>query len=83
MHIRKPKYNFIKKSSKLLIFKNNTKMDKLPMNAPNIILKIVTFLFKMMLVVINNMKSKKKFKNNNPSTYIVIPFTNMSIKKTL
>ena len=68
-------------SSKELIFKNNKNILNAPINAPNNILIILTFLLSIIETLVSNKKSKAKLSIKMRSKYNFIYITKNSIKK--
>ena len=68
------KLNIILNKNKVILLKSKKRIKILiePINDPKNTLFNLTFLFKVILTVNNSRKSKKKFKKNKASKYIVI-----------
>lgn len=75
MHIVMLRTIFRMNSSNVVILKNKSNVLKLPMNEASSSFNGFAFLFRMTDVVSNKRKSKARFRNRIPSTYIFIFIT--------
>ena len=72
---------FIKNNVSVVKGINKTKIVKLPVSAPRVILSKLAFLFSTSEITSSNIKSKAKLRNSTRSKYIFIFITFLSIEK--